>query len=130
MKKDESGTTDNRRDAFATLWHYTDTQGLCGIRYSSALLPSLRATNPKDARYGDGQYFSDVPPGSMPPDRLSRRLVGVPWLGRRFTHYVEVDMAGLTLVLCRRSIILVPGREPLGLSNRIVRWGANEWSGT
>ncbi|OLT27247.1 hypothetical protein BJF79_01050 [Actinomadura sp. CNU-125] len=130
MEQDDSDSANGQQDDFAALWHYTDMRGLHAILDSRALLPSLRATHPKDARYGDGQYFSDVPPGSMPPERLSRRLVNVPWLGWRFTHYVEVDMAGLTLVLCRRSVILVPSREPLGLSRRIVRWGANEWSGT
>ncbi|WP_443029585.1 HYD1 signature containing ADP-ribosyltransferase family protein [Spirillospora sp. NBC_01491] len=130
MERDDSDSAVNQRSTYAVLWHYTDAQGLRAIRESCVLLPSLRASNPQDARYGDGQYLSDVPPGSMPPERLSRRLMGVPWLGWRFTHYVEMDMAGLALVLCKRSIILLPGREPLGLSRRIVRWGANEWSGT
>ncbi len=112
------------------LWHYTDEQGLRGIRESCVLRPSLRETAPTDARYGDGQYLTDIPPGSMHPRQLSRRLMGMPWLAGRFTHYVEVDVAGLTLVLCRKSVILVPGREPLGLNGRIVRLGANEWSGT
>jgi hypothetical protein len=113
-----------------TLWHYTDARGLNGIRVSDVLLPSLREANPQDARYGDGQYLSDVPPGSMSLAQLSRRLVGVPWQGRRFTHYVELDVTGLALVECRSCVILIPGREPLQLDGRIVSWGANEWSGT
>ncbi|MFG2087582.1 HYD1 signature containing ADP-ribosyltransferase family protein [Spirillospora sp. NPDC048824] len=114
----------------ATLWHYTDARGVSGIRESHMLFPSLREVNPRDARYGDGQYLSDVPPGSMSLAQLSRRLVGVPWQGHRFTHYVEVDVAGLALVPCRSSVILVPQRGPLRLDGRIVSWGANEWSGT
>jgi hypothetical protein len=129
-RSDESGLAVNQRGACRVLWHYTDEQGLRGIRESCVLRPSLREAAPTDARYGDGQYLTDIPPGAMPPKRLSRRLVGVPWLGRRFTHYVELDVAGLTLVPCRESVILVPGREPLGLGGRIVRLGANEWSGT
>ncbi|MFC4913733.1 HYD1 signature containing ADP-ribosyltransferase family protein [Actinomadura gamaensis] len=112
------------------LWHYTDSRGLRGICESGVLLPSLREVNPKDARYGDGQYFTDIPPWAMSLTQLSRRLVGVPWLGRRFTRYVGVDVTGLVLVPCRESIILVRGREPLVLDGRIVCLGANEWSGT
>ena len=28
----------------------------------NTIKPSLKANNPKDARYGDGQYFSDLNP--------------------------------------------------------------------
>ncbi|NYE17951.1 HYD1 signature containing ADP-ribosyltransferase family protein [Actinomadura citrea] len=130
MEKDDSAAAVIRRGEQATLWHYTDARGLHGIRVSGALLPSLREANPQDARYGDGQYLSDVPPGAMSLAQLSRRLAGVPWQGRRFTHYVEVDVMGLALVECRSCVILVPGREPLQVDGRIVSWGANEWSGT
>ncbi|NEA26855.1 hypothetical protein G3I70_30785 [Actinomadura bangladeshensis] len=112
------------------MFHYTDEQGLLGILGSGALLPSLRASNPKDARYGDGYYLSDIYPGTMSLYQLSRRLVGVPWKSQRFTHYVELDVAGLALALCRDNVFLVPGREPLPLEGRIERWGTNEWSGT
>ncbi len=42
------------------LFHYTDEAGLTGIRSSEELWPSLKALNPKDAFYGDGQYLSDI----------------------------------------------------------------------
>lgn len=116
--------------AEGALFHYTDRQGLCGILESGSLLPSLRASNPKDARYGDGYYLSDIRPGTMSPHRLSRRLVGVPWKSQRFTDYVELDVTGLNLVLCRENVFLIPGRGPLPLDGRIKRWGVNEWSGT
>jgi hypothetical protein len=109
----------------APLFHYTDEQGLRGILGSGALLPSLRASNPKDARYGDGYYLSNICPGTMSPYQLSRRLVGTPWKPQRFTHYVELDVAGLAVVLCRDNVFLVPGREPLPLEGRIERWGTN-----
>jgi hypothetical protein len=130
VEKDDSVAAAIRQVERATLWHYTDAHGLHGIRQSLVLLPSLREANPKDARYGDGQYLSDVPPGSMSLAQLSRRLVGVPWQVRRFTHYVEVDVTGLARIECRSCVILIPGREPLQLDGRIVSWGANEWSGT
>ncbi|MGW5411793.1 HYD1 signature containing ADP-ribosyltransferase family protein [Actinomadura geliboluensis] len=111
-------------------FHYTDEQGLRGILESGFLRPSLRASNPKDARYGDGCYLSDIRPGTISPKRLSRRLVGVPWMSQRFTHYVELDVTGLNLALCRENVFLVPRREPLPLEGRIKHWGTNEWSGT
>ncbi|GAA1559021.1 hypothetical protein GCM10009678_47590 [Actinomadura kijaniata] len=114
----------------ARLWHYTDEQGQRSILESRCLLPSLKDGNPKDARYGDGQYLSDVHPGTMSAAQLARCFVRVPWLSSRFTHYIEVDVTGLELVLCRRHVILVPGREPLALEGRIVCWGVNEWLGT
>lgn len=43
-----------------TLFHYTSEAGLQGILDSCEINPSLKATNPNDARYGDGQYFSDI----------------------------------------------------------------------
>jgi hypothetical protein len=130
VENDDSNPVQNKRGARVTLCHYTDAVGLRGILESRVLLPSLRDVNPRDARYGDGQYLSDVRPGSMPPSRLSRCLVGLPWQWRRFTHYVEVDVAGLDLVLCRSNVYLIPGREPLPLEGRTVCWGTNEWSGT
>jgi hypothetical protein len=48
-----------------TLFHYTDEAGQNGILDSGQLNPSLKSVNPADARYGNGQYLSDVQPGSM-----------------------------------------------------------------
>ena len=44
------------------LYHYTNQAGYNGILKSKVLLPSLRANNPKDARFGDGQYLSNIVP--------------------------------------------------------------------
>ncbi|EXU74362.1 hypothetical protein BG55_17225 [Erwinia mallotivora] len=46
------------------LYHYTHNNGLDGILTSKKLNPSLKANNPKNARYGDGQYLSDVKHGT------------------------------------------------------------------
>ena len=45
------------------LYHYTDEKGLQGITSSGKLLPSTSSRNPRDVRYGNGQYFTDVTPG-------------------------------------------------------------------
>ncbi len=72
--------------------HYTSEHGLRGILESQSLLPSLVALNPADARYGDGQYLSDIAPGTKSLSELSRAFLGFPFQGRRFTHYVEIDV--------------------------------------
>ena len=68
----------------ATLFHYTDGVGMQGILATQLLHPSTAAANPNDARYGDGQYLSDLPPGEKTPAQLSRLFLGQPFLGRRF----------------------------------------------
>jgi hypothetical protein len=39
------------------LYHYTNETGMNGIVDSKALNPSLKALNPNDVRYGNGQYL-------------------------------------------------------------------------
>ncbi|WP_407654241.1 HYD1 signature containing ADP-ribosyltransferase family protein [Chitinophaga sancti] len=60
--------------------------------------PSLKAVNPKDARYGDGRYFTDIVPGTKNPAQLSAAFLRIPWLGSRFTNYVAVDVTGLNVI--------------------------------
>ena len=44
------------------LYHYTNEAGMQGILDSEALNPSLKAINPNDVRYDNGQYLSDIAP--------------------------------------------------------------------
>lgn len=108
-----------------TLWHYTTWPRLRAICESSFLNPSLRSSNPRDARYGDGQYVTDIPPGTLPPERLAYALVRSPYASRRFTHYLEVDVTGLEVVCGREHVYVIPSRLPLDLRGRIVSWGKN-----
>jgi hypothetical protein len=108
-----------------TLYHNTDQTGLAGILASGRLLPSTRQRNPRDVRYGDGQYLSDIPPGTMSGARLSRALVGHPFAGRRFTRYVAIEVTGLPVVACRTGVYLIPGRRPLDVTGRVVGNGVN-----
>jgi hypothetical protein len=108
-----------------TLYHYTDRAGLDGILATGLLMPSTRARNPRDVRCGDGQYLSDIPPGTMSGGRLSRALLGHPFGGRRFIRYVALDVTGLTVVACRPGVYAIPNDQPLDLSGRIVSSGAN-----
>ena len=106
-----------------TLFHYTDEAGHTGILDSEALNPSLKALNPKDARYGNGQYLSDIVPGTKTPAQLSREFLGIPFQGSRFTHYVEIDVSGLNVVEGRAGVFVIPNEGPLDLGGRIVGSG-------
>jgi hypothetical protein len=108
----------------ATLYHYTSKEGLAGILKSEQILPSLKENNPKDARYGDGQYLSDIAPGTKTSAELSRHFLTIPWQGKRFTHYVEIDVIGLEIIKGRDGVYVVSNTEPLNISNRIISQGA------
>jgi len=108
-----------------TLFHYTDDQGLSGILASKALWPSLAARTPRDVRFGNGQYLTDIEPGTMSVAQISRALIGHPFQGRRYTHFVEIDVTNLTVVNPRQSVFVVPNDHELDVSQRIVRSGVN-----
>ncbi|WP_373286885.1 HYD1 signature containing ADP-ribosyltransferase family protein [Thermopolyspora flexuosa] len=107
------------------LWHYTREENLASILKTRELRPSLRSRWSRDARYGDGQYLTDIPPGTMPGSRLAFYLVRRPEEAWRFTHYLGLDVTGLVVVRCRRHVYRIPGHEPLDLKGRIVMWGVN-----
>lgn len=103
----------------------TDKAGQKGILDSRQLNPSLEALNPNDARYGNGQYLSDIKPGSMTPNQLSRTFLGAPFWGSRFTNFVEIDVSGLNVIEGRAGVFVIPNEAPLDLTGRIVSWGVN-----
>lgn len=108
-----------------TMYHYTDEAGMTGILTSGRLNPSLKSVNPQDARYGNGQYVSDIQPGTMSCAQLSRCFLGQPFQGQRFTNFVEIDVTGLNVVSGRPGVFVVPGEGPLDISSRIESWGLN-----
>src|SRR5437588_12537108 len=95
------------------LFHYTDEAGLQGILSSGQLLPSTMASSPSDVRYGEGQYLTDIEPGTMTSAQLSRRLIGHPFRARRFTHFLAVEITGLTAVEGRPGVFVIPNTGPL-----------------
>ena len=107
------------------LYHYTDDLGLAGILSSKQLKASLKANNPKDARYGDGQYLSDIAPGTKTCGQLSACFLGIPWQGKKFTNYIEIDVTGLKVVKGRDGVFVIPNKKPLDISKRIVGSGRN-----
>ncbi|HEV7805726.1 MAG TPA: HYD1 signature containing ADP-ribosyltransferase family protein [Solirubrobacteraceae bacterium] len=113
-------------DEAATLFHYTDEAGMQGIRESGEIRPSLSANNPNDVRYGEGQYLSDIQPGTKTNAQLSRNFINNPFQGQRFSHYVEIDTRGLNPIEGRPGVFVIPGDQPLDVSDRLVGYGRNE----
>ncbi|MFF1478254.1 HYD1 signature containing ADP-ribosyltransferase family protein, partial [Streptomyces sp. NPDC058301] len=108
-----------------TLYHYTNEKAQQAIRQSGELRPSLKSMNPRDARFGDGQYLSDIVPGTLRNGQLAYRFVHMGFLGARFSHYLEIDVTGLEVIQGRPNVFVVPNSGPLDVTNRIVSWGKN-----
>ena len=106
-----------------TLYHHTNAKGFRGIVASEQVRPSLRATNPRDVRHGEGQYLSDIVPGVKTPEQLAHAFLNDPRGWRRFTRCVEIDVADLRVDEGRPGVFVVPNAEPLDLSGRIVDHG-------
>jgi HYD1 signature containing ADP-ribosyltransferase len=96
------------------LYHYTDEAGLNGILNEGKLNPSLKALRPSDVKYGNGQYFTDIPPGTMEPKKLSGALVRNPHQTDKFTLYLEINPDGLNVVEGRSGVYVVPNEVPSG----------------
>ncbi|PGM57893.1 hypothetical protein CN946_06420 [Bacillus sp. AFS053548] len=105
-----------------SLYHYTNEKGANGIIDSNQLNPSLKTNNPKDVRYGNGQYLSDIAPETKTPAQLAKKFINVP-NKYKYTHYVEIDVTGLEVIQGRDGVFVIPNETPLDLAGRIVRSG-------
>ncbi|MEU8028175.1 putative T7SS-secreted protein [Streptomyces sp. NPDC049099] len=112
-------------EELGTLYHYTNEKGYSGILDSNELRASLKADNSKDARFGDGQYLSDIQPGTKTPGQLSYAFVRVPWAGHKFSHYIEIDVRGLDVMRSveRPDVYVIRNQGPLDLTGRVVSHG-------
>ena len=108
------------------LYHYTSDEGIEGIVSSGQMRPSLKANNPKDARYGNGQYFTDISPGTLTNPQLSSKFITIPFQGNKFSNYIEIDATGLGVVKERDGVFVVPNDKVLDISNRIIDYGKIE----
>ncbi|MEU4352685.1 HYD1 signature containing ADP-ribosyltransferase family protein [Streptomyces sp. NPDC023838] len=110
-----------------TLYHYTTEDKMKKIMDSGELWASKRAAKPQDAKLGDGQYLSDIVPGTKRPGQLARAFYGTPWGGGNFSHYIGIDVRGLPLVTAadRPGVFLIPNDAPLDITQRIRGYGAN-----
>lgn len=105
------------------LYHYTDEAGLNGILNEGTLNPSLKVLRPRDVQYGNGQYLTDIKPGTMEPQDLSKALVRNRHQTEKFTHYLEINPAGLNVIEGRPGVYVIPNEGPLDLNNRIISSG-------
>ena len=106
-----------------TLYHYTNEKGMTGIVDSQKLNPSLKANNPNDCFYGEGQYLSDIVPGTKTPAQLSRRFIHNPFQGAKYSYYVEIDITDLDVVYGRDNVFVILNQESLDLTDKIVSYG-------
>lgn len=90
---------------------------------SKRLNPSLRASNPKDAGYGNGQYLSDIEPNTQTPIKLAKKFINVP-NKYKYTHYVEIDVTDLNVIQGREGVFVIPNDFPLNLTDRIISTGS------
>lgn len=102
-----------------SLYHYTPEEAYHGILGSKKLYAS---SGIKNARHGNGQYFTDIAPssigaksasslaisqvqaGQISLGQLSTRLFGMPFNTRKLTHYIEIDVRGLDITNPKTNI--------------------------
>jgi hypothetical protein len=109
-------------EAKQILYHYTNEAGMEGIVSSGELRPSLQANNPRDVRYGEGQYLTDIVPGTKSPAQLAKQFINVP-NRYKYTHYVGINVTGLKVQMGRDAVYVVPNTLPLNISKRIINYG-------
>ena len=102
------------------LYHYTSEKGYKGIIESNELLPS---SGIKNARYGDGQYFTDIRPSDYTIHQASRRLYGMPFNTTKMQYYLKLDVRGIDLINTAPHIYLHPSSTPLNIQYRITEGG-------
>gem|GEM_PF-6555060 len=121
-----------------TYFHYTSEEGYNGILGSKSLRAS---TGSKNARFGDGQYLTDVAPeqigaarvaeltpeqvsaGQRSLGQVSSELFRVPWNSRFLKYFLEIDTTGLAVENPRPGTFLIRNAGDLSLHGRIVRSG-------
>lgn len=109
------------------LWHYTTYERMIAIQVSMKLKASLFENRPSDVRYGDGVYLTDVPPGTLDGRQLSFLLVNSANRQNYYTHFVSIDVRGLNVIQApdRPHIFLIPTREDLNITGRLIGTGSN-----
>lgn len=93
-----------------------------GILSSQTINPSLKSVSPKDARYDDGVYLSDLIPGTKTQAQLSYAFLGIPYQGKKYSKYIAIDVTGLN-VTRRDSVYVINTSVPLNITGRIMGFG-------
>ncbi len=133
-------TTENDPDNIK-LYHYTDSEEkILSIIKTKMLRASF---GEKNARFGSGQYFTDIAPwqilantlAEMPSDidpidgyhmskgQAARELFGDSRKWRSLNYYIEVDLSGMPIQNPRPNVYYLPNTEPLNLEGRIQSYG-------
>ena len=99
-----------------------------GILQTKVIKPSLKELNPKDVRYGNGQYLSDIVPDTKTPSQLGRQFINVP-NKHKYTHYIAIDVSGLDVIKGRDGVFVVIGATDLDISDRMVGSGKVKYGG-
>ncbi|MGI9920181.1 HYD1 signature containing ADP-ribosyltransferase family protein [Vibrio owensii] len=113
------------RQQSTELHHYTTEQGLEGIIASKQIFASTKAKRAKDARYGNGQYLTDIKPNTYSPEKLSMKLFGGPHSFKRCEHFISIDVTALEVDSPVKYIFVVPNEDPLDISDIINASGEN-----
>lgn len=122
------------------LYHYTNSEeNLASIVQTQTLRASF---GEKNARYGAGQYFTDVHPGmiaaetmaglskdditigNMSKGQAARLLFGDARKKASLNYYLKIDVGGLPIQNPRPNVYYLPNDKPLDLSGRIKGYGA------
>ncbi len=106
--------------ASSPLYHYTTAEGYAAIMESKILNPSFGL---KNARYGAGQYFTDIAPGTLRIGQVSRRLYSVPNKTKSLQFYIKIETRGLNLIQNKAHNFLNPSSKGLNLNGRILGGG-------
>ncbi len=116
----QQGVTDYSTLADNELIHYTSKKGYEGIIQSQEIRPSTGNIN---ARYGDGQYLTDLLPSNYTAGQVSRRLYGIPWNTQKIQYYLKIDVTGLNVIQNAPHNFLILNNTPLNINNRIIESG-------
>jgi len=120
------------------LYHYTDEAGMNGILKSNEIWPS---TEPKNTKFGKGQYFSNIPPSKVAgqtlkdlsaadkaADKISLgQLANVLYHDARrmstVTHFVAVDIDDSLVKFCRDGTFVILNEDNLPVKGKIKDHG-------
>jgi hypothetical protein len=125
-----------------SLYHYTTEYAQLAIIESGVLRPSLVRKDGRDALYGSGQYFTNIPPdiivctwreeltpaqqeaGQISLEQLSYRIMGGVALPERLAYFIEFDVSNLIIEIPGlRHISLHRNEVDLDIRNLIIRSG-------
>lgn len=125
-----------------SLYHYTTEYARLAIIESGVLRPSLIRKDGRDALYGSGQYFTNIPPdiivytwreeltpaqkeaGQISLEQLSYRIMGGVALPERLAYFIEFDVSNLIIDIPGiRHISLHRNEFDLDIRTLIIRSG-------